>query len=216
MSVEVSISSGDEFAKIRARAADVVVIGRIIARILETQAQKSFLEQRLGDFVWPERYPNQEDPFVNIAAVVNWTQNGGQIQPRFFDRRPALMGTGGLVGSISGRAKGKLVEVGSALPYAANHQWGLASSQPVGMTAKKTIAKFIGEEPDGSGGWRKKKNPGPRQKEQRDKYWFKLAPVLGMTELTTDTVQRPFLGITPQNEDEMRESIEDYVVTGDE
>jgi len=216
MPTTVRVTSGDDFREVRSRAADVATIGRIVARILESQSQRAFIEQRLGEYAWPERYPNQEDPFVNVAALVNWTNAGGQVQSRFFDRRPALMATGNLVGSISATFKGDSVWVGSALPYAANHQWGLSSTQTVSMTAKKTIGKWIGEEPDGKGGWKKKKRMGSRQKEQREKYWFKLAPMLGKTELETQAVQRPFLGITEQNAQEIRESIEHYVKTGDE
>ena len=216
MPTTVTVQSGEDLRAVIARASDVATLGRIIGRILESQAQKSFVEQRLGEHVWPERYPYQEDPFVNVAALVNWTGAGGEISSRFFDRRPALMGSGALVGSISARTKGKATEVGSKLPYAASHQWGIATSQPVTSSAKATIARFIGEEPDGAGGWRKKKNPGARQKENREKYWSKLFPILSLAVLETQPLQRPFLGITPQNEDDMRADLEFYVSTGDE
>ena len=216
MPTTVTAKSGEDLRAIVARASDVAKLGEIIGRILESQAQRSFVEQRLGEFVWPERYPFQEDPFVNIASLVNWTNDGGEINSRFFDRRPALMATGGLAGSISARTKGKETEVGSKLPYAANPQWGIASTQTITPAAKGTIAKFIGEESDGSGGWRKKKNPGARQKENREKFWFKLFPILGLDELETQPVQRPFLGITPQNASDMQADLEFYVKTGDE
>ena len=218
MPTTVTAKSGEDLRAIVARASDVAKLGEIIGDILVAQAHKAFIEQRLGEHVWPERYPNQDDPFVNIASLVNWTNTGGQIQPRHFERRPALMSGGGvgLAGSISADVKGKTVEVGSALPYAASHQWGIASTQSISPAAKSTIAKYIGEESDGSGGWRKKKNPGSRQKENREKFWFKLFPLLSSDELETQPVQRPFLGITPQNASDMQADIEFYVTTGDE
>jgi len=215
MVTTVTARSGRDLQQIRARALNVEAIAKVVGRILESQSQRTFLEQRLGEHEWPERYPNQEDPFVNIAALVNWTNEGNQIQSRFFDRRPALMGTNALSGSISARYEANFVEVGSALGYASNHQWGLPSTQPITSQAKSTIAKFIGEESDGSGGWVKAKRMGPRQKEQREKYWFKLFPLLSMNELTTTPVARPFLGITPQNEADIAEDVEYYLATGD-
>lgn len=212
---EVQARSGNDLARIRARAADTQRLGTIVVRILESQAQRAFLDQRLGEHVWPERYPGTDDPFVNLAALVHWTNTGGEILSRFFDRRPALMGTGDLANSISGRVSNGFVEVGSALPYAGLHQWGGVSSQPVTSAAKDRIAKFIGEEPDGRGGWRRRKRLGPRQKAQRERYFFRLFPLLGMTELSTQVHERPFLGITPQNEREIADSIEEFVA-GDE
>lgn len=196
MVTTVVAKSGDDLERIRSRAQDGEAIGKIVAAILEAQSQRAFLEQRLGDQVWPERYPSQEDPFVNIAALVNWTNTGGRVLTRFFDRRPALMGSGDLMQSISSRVKDGVVEIGSALPYASTHQWGGFSTQPVTDTAKKTIRRFI--------------------KSERGKpYWFKLAPLTGkMDKLETEVNPRPFLGITPENEREMAEGIEYFVAEG--
>ena len=92
MAINVTISSLGEWDGFRKRLADTAVIGAIIARTLEAQAQRAFLDQKLGDIAWPERYPGMDDPFVNLAALVNWTSSGGTVLSRFFDRRPALMG----------------------------------------------------------------------------------------------------------------------------
>lgn len=214
MAITVTVSSGDELREIRARATDTKIIGRIVGRTLESVSQRAFRDQRLGEIQWPERYPNQEDPFVNIAALVNWTNEGGSISTRFFDRRPALVGTGDLRQSISSEVSGGSVAVGSALPYAGLHQSGGLSSQPVTQAAKEKIAQFIGEEPDGMGGWRTKKRMGARQKANREKYWFKLFPLLSSDEITTQVNARPFLGITPEAERDMAEGIEAWVAKG--
>ena len=212
MPTTVTVRSGEELTQLKARLGDLETIGNIIARVLESQSQKTFLEQKLGEFAWPERYPNQDDPFVNVAALVNWTSTGGTIRSRFFDRRPALMGVSnpGLMSSIQSRVKKGLVEVGSNLPYAPLHQWGGTSSQPITDTTKKTVGKFIGEEKV-DGEWRKKKTLGSKQKQNREKYFSKLFPLLGQDELETQVNQRPFLGITPENESDMAATIEAFV-----
>jgi len=212
--ITVTARSGEDLKQIRARAGNVNVLARIVAKLLEVAAQRAFLDQKLGDFMWPERYPNQEDPFVNIAALVNWTNENGTVISRFFDRRPALMGGGNLMQSIYGDAKGDLAEVGSKMPYAGLHQWGGRSTMPITPTAKKTIGAFIGEEPADNGGWRKKKRLGPRQKENREKYFFKLYWLLSRDRLDTEVNQRPFIGITPEAEAKMLEDIEHYVAKG--
>jgi len=217
MVTEITVKSGEDLRKLRARVADSKVIGGIVARVLESQSQRAFLEQKLGDFAWPERYPNMEDPFINIAALVNWTNEGGTIRPRFFDRRPALMGSGGaggLIGSISAEQRGDLVILGSDKEYAAMHQWGGTSSQPINETAKKTVGRFLGyEKKDGE--WKRKNKPTEKQKAQDEKYHFRLLFLLGQDQLETQVNQRPFLGITDENEAEMAETIEAWVAKGE-
>ena len=105
------------------------------------------------------------------------------------------------------------MEVGSRLPYAGIHQWGGESSQPITDAAKKKIGSYIGEEKR-DGKWVRKKRMGSRQEAQREKYWYKLFPLLSMEELSTSVNQRPFLGITEENENEMAELIELFVATG--
>jgi len=209
----VLASGADQFRKIKDRAVNSDAIGRIIARIVESQSQRAFIDQKLGEYSWPERYPNQDEPMVNLAALVNHTNDGGQILSRFFDRRPALMGTGALVNSLSATTGSGFLEVGSVLPYAATHQWGGPTVLPITDTAKKTIGRFLGMEKK-QDGWKTKKNMGAKQKENREKYWGKLMPLLGKSQLQTMVNQRPFIGITPENDEEIADSIEEYVATG--
>ncbi len=214
MVTTVRVSDEGGFREFRSRAEDVETLGRIVTRVVETQSQRSFLEQRLGEFKWPERYPSMEDPFVNVAAVVRWTAQGGEILPRFFDRRPALMGQGDLMQSISGRVRKGFVEVGSNLDYAATHQFGGTSSQPITSQAKTTIGRFIGYRKE-RGEWKPNPRAGKRQKANRDKFFFRLFPILGRDTLETQVNERPFVGITPDNDREIAESIEDWIAFGE-
>lgn len=210
----VRARSGDQVKEIEARARDSEAIGTLVARVLESSAQRAFLEQKLGDHSWPERYPGTAEPFVNKASLVRWLNDGGGILDRFFDRRPALMGTGALAGSISGRVRNGAVEVGSALPYAGLHQWGGTSSQPITESAKATIAQFLGWEKDGAGEWVPKARQGPRQKQNYERYGGQMLHLLWANELTTEVVQRPFLGITDEAEGEIADAIESFVAEG--
>lgn len=130
MAITVTVSSGEELARLRSRAGDFATIGSIVARTMESVSQRAFRDQALGDIKWPERYPNQDDPFVNVAALVNWTNEGGSILSRFFDRRPAIVGTGDLRNSMSATVSGSTVEHGSKLPYAGIHQYGERRRSP--------------------------------------------------------------------------------------
>lgn len=214
MATTVTVRSGEELAELKTRSQDARVIGGIVARTIESQAQRAFVDQRLGDIEWPERYPSMDDPFVNIAALVNWTSNGGGVLSRFFDRRPALMGEGTLAGSISGRVRGEFVEVGSTLPYAGTHLRGGTTSQPVTDSTKSTVGKWMGmEKKDGK--WRPKKNKGSNQQKNFDTYFLRIGWLLGASEIDTEVNARPFLGITPENEREMAEGIEEWVARGE-
>lgn len=214
MARTVRATSGADVREIETRARDANALGTLVVRHLESGAQRAFVEQRLGDRVWPRRYPSSPDPFVNKASLLDWLNDGGNILDRHFDRRPALMGSGVLAGSISGRVRGNVAEVGSAVPYAGLHQWGGTSTQPVTETAKSTIAKFIGWEKDSEGDWVPKARQGARQKENAEKYGSQLLHLLFASELATEVVQRPFLGITDEMERDIVESLETFVAEG--
>lgn len=66
------------------------------------ESQEAFKEQRLGDFRWPEKYPSQEEPFINVAGALEDFNDGRTApQPRQFRRRPALVGSGDMMNSLS-------------------------------------------------------------------------------------------------------------------
>lgn len=66
------------------------------------ESQEAFKEQRLGDFRWPEKYPTQEEPFINIAGALEDFNDGRSApQPRQFRRRPALVSSGDMLNSLS-------------------------------------------------------------------------------------------------------------------
>lgn len=201
---EVTIRSGEDLRRLRERVRDPKPVLKAIGALLESQAQKAFIDQRLGDFVWDERYPSQEDPFVNTAGVVSdFNESPGRRSPlsRRFERRPALMDTGALAGSFKSRrsvsVKGEdTVEVGTTLDYAAAHQWGLTTTQRISDEAKKGIRKWLNTE-------------------QGAPFKLKLWGLTSSDELETQAVQRPFLGITQESERDIAATVELFIAEGE-
>ena len=62
MVTEITVRSGEDLRELRARAGNAKVIGTIVARLLARQSDQAFADEALGDFAWPERYPNMDDP----------------------------------------------------------------------------------------------------------------------------------------------------------
>lgn len=186
---EIVLHAGEApevLARIRDALEDPEAILKQIGALVVAQAQRAFREEAFDGKRWPHRYPNQDDPVVNLAGVVA-DLNRGLDEPRThrFDRRPVGKDSGDLWQSISDKETAitldgtYVVEVGSTLPQASKFQFGGLHSQPVPESTKEKIGRFI-ETPRGS------------------PYWWKLKFVTGeeLTELETDIVPRPYLGIT--------------------
>lgn len=182
----------DPYAELIGRLENPEKILRQMGLLMESTAQEAFKFERLGDIEWPHRYPNQADPFVNVAGLVSDLNRGAKIKARRFDRRPVLFDTGKLAESPKSRVVGKdRVEVGSPFERAAVHQFGLVSQQKVTPEAKKKLSR-----------WLLTDQGRPFQK----KLAFLLRPAVRT--LDTQVVARPFLGITDQLEDDMVDVIE--------
>ncbi len=189
--IVLDASGVDPLVKLRGAVSNPRPILERIGAIGVAGSQQAFEDEKLGEWVWPERYPNQSEPFINIAgAVADFASGRSEPLPRRFDRRPVLRDTGELLGSLNWRVTGDdSVEWGSTKEYAAAHQFGLTTSQPMDEATRKRMATWLLTE-DG------------------DPYIKKLTPLLNMTELETDIVQRPFLGVTAQMEDDIQETVE--------
>lgn len=158
-----------------------------VGAVLSAQAQKAFLEQEFDGEEWPERYPSQEDPFINIAGALS-DFSGGSVAPRGrrFDRRPAAMDTKRLFLALDSDEAVRtpstfVVEVGPDVEYASRVQFGGRSSQPVTQEAKKKIGKWL-------------------SRKEGEPYFFKLFFLTGeITELETEVAPRPYLGLTEES-----------------
>jgi len=164
--------------------------------LLVRTSQQSFVDQRLGDKVWPHRYQYRDpEPFVNVAGVVADFRMGRTRPPnRRFERRPALSDTGRLRQSVSYRVfGGDSVEAGSAVPYAAKHQHGGKETQPIDVSTKERLWAWLKGQ----------------DKPMKQRLGFLLNK--NVTELETKVHKRPFVGVTDRDADEMTALTEEWV-----
>jgi phage gpG-like protein len=159
-------------------------------------SSRAFRDQRLGDKVWPERYPKQGPPKVNVAGVVSDLARGAEVKQRRFDARPAVFDTGALLRSLSFRTNGKdTTEIGSVLPYASIQNFGGLSRQAITPTVRTGLAKFL--------------------RSQRGKgYRERLGWLFSTNVLETKVHPRPFLGFTDELAKDLVEATEAYVAGG--
>lgn len=121
---------------------------RQIGMVLLRDAQRSFIDQRLGDIRWPRRYPKQGFPPVNVAGVVADFLAGRQTPPdRRFKDRPAGIDTRmtarSLTASKSFNIQGYKIEIKSNTPGAANMQHGGISKLPITDGVKQLLGKWL-------------------------------------------------------------------------
>jgi len=189
MARDVEIRAGDAMAylvRLKKTLEDPEPLRKMLGALVVAQAQRAFREEAFDGEKWLERYPNQQDPVVNLAGVVADLSRGLDTpKPHRFERRPVGKDEGDLWQSISDRqtsvrTPGRyVVEVGSVVEHASRYQFGGVHSQPVSEGTKARIATFI-ESPAGAPFWKK--------------LFFLTRD--DVTELDTDLIPRPYLGIT--------------------
>lgn len=141
-----------KFSILRKRLLNPSKILKSVGSIFTKQAQRAFIDQELGTDRWKPRYPNQAEPFINIAgALSDFSVGRTKPLPRRFDRVPAAVDTGILRRSISNDSsisiKGHhVLEVGVtgvAQEYASYQQFGGITSQDVTSQAQEGIADWM-------------------------------------------------------------------------
>ena len=181
---------------LRARLDNLEPLLEAIGALLVEQSDLAFAEQRLGEFVWAERYPSQDEPFINIAAALRDLDEAPRIFDRRFDRRPALVDTQQLVKSIQPQVTGEdTVVAGTTVEYAPTHQHGLDTLMLITETMRNNLAIVLSSTPEGS----------------RKEAIRKLRPVVKDKELITQVGPRPFLGTTDQLEQDVKRLTEDHI-----
>ena len=86
---EVTFRSAQEArVTIAGRARNMEPALKAIGAVLVSQGMRAFETESFGDEEWPERYPGQAEPFINIAGAVADLTAGGRIKARRFQRRP--------------------------------------------------------------------------------------------------------------------------------
>lgn len=152
-------------------------------------SQEAFAKEEWDGKRWESRYPNQDEPRLNIAGAVSDLLGGGSIKSSRRMRRPVLKDSGDLFRSIDWDViDGQTVEIGSDLPYATMHNFGSEKSQkesrlPITAGVIDGLREFLKDFP---------------------KFWPKLGFLAAKRnkasetpkELITSVVQRQFVGIT--------------------
>jgi len=146
---EVTVGIGpDGTVRLRRKIAGAQKLIKQIGAMIARDARQAFTDQRFGDHVWPEKYPNQtDDPFISIAGVVqDFSEGNTKPRSETFERRPALQRTATLSRTISHQLVGEDgVEIGTETPYASLHQSGGQSEQDVTDNIKHAIDAWLGK-----------------------------------------------------------------------
>lgn len=200
MTVIIVIDPGaaDPLVHLRGAIASKAALLKQIGLMMVSEAQASFGKQRLGSIEWPQRYPDQEAPFLNIAgAIADFAKGRKAPLARRFQPRPALSDTGEMQASISFRLSVDSVEVGSPLERFTVHQQGLPTAQEISEGTKDRIFDWL-ESPQGR------------------PYEDKLAPAAYADTFVwiTQTVARPMAGITEELQRDIPAAIEEHLASG--
>lgn len=171
------------------------------AMMVET-SQRSFVEQKLGEWEWPARYQGMSSPFINIAGTLqDFNQGRANPKPNRFQDRPALVDNGmrgGLWGSISYQVTGpKEVAAGSNKSHSGLHQQG-----------GQSVVRVTEEGYQRGRNWLFTKKGDP--KKGREGYVEKLWPALFQRSHRVNVAKRPHVGVTPQLAQDMIRATSEY------
>lgn len=214
-------------AKLGKAVADSRKLLKRLGEMMVSDAQKAFQDQAFGTIKWKPKYPNQSEPFISIAGVVQDFGVEGRTKPRSetLERLPALHRTADLRNSVAARAIGSdAVEIGSPLAYAGKHQKGGLSTQPWSEDGKERLADWLY-------GWKGKRVFVPHYAQEqkrgergRSKYeTIKTQPNIRFekklkfllkpqtTELSTMINARPFIGLTDERAQDAAKTIADFI-----
>jgi phage gpG-like protein len=165
-------------------------------------SQRSFVEQKLGEWEWPARYPGMTAPIINIAGTIqDFNQGRTTPKPNRFQDRPALVDhgmRGGIWGSISFQVTGpKEVAAGSNKPHAGIH-----------MKGGESVVRVSEQGYQRGRDWLFTKQGDP--KKGREGFVDKLWPALFQRTHRVAVAKRPFVGITPQLATDMIRATSEY------
>lgn len=151
------------------------------------ESQASFKAQRFGQKAWRERSK------VNVFGIIADFAQGRRKPPaRRFQTRPALRDTGRLANSIAFQVKGKIVEVGTNVPYASLHNFGgVSKSEKISGTVRKNLWA-----------WLKKQN-----NELKGRLGWLLNRKFKDQKLEQKVPKRQFVGVTLQTRKAIKKTI---------
>jgi len=183
--LRIEKGAGVELAR-RLRDAEEVLTS--IGAYLVSQTQKAFREQGRGGESWAGRMT------PNVPGIVRDMNAGKQPPKRRFSPRPALTDTGRLRQSVNYKLRGRTsVVVGAAVPYAETHQLGGISEVVLSSTGRSNLAQYLRDEP-----------------ELREA----LGWLFSVPRFMVKVRARPFLMVTPADEVEIQELVDEHLLGG--
>lgn len=185
----VKIDKGAKIERWEQALANPSVALRQIGALMVAESQEAFRNQRFGGQAWPERR------VPNVFGIIQDLYEGKKSIPkRRFEARPALRDTGRLAASIAWQLVGTdAVEVGSNLPYAADHQvGGKVQSKPLNEQVRAGLNAFL------------KTRTGKKWRPQLG--WLLNKKFAGKS-IEQTVPARPFVGITDQTIADVQEAV---------
>lgn len=180
---------------------DMLPILKAVGEAAVSRSQAAFEEQKFDGEEWPERYPNQVDPKINVAGALIDLNRGGGILPQRFDDRPAGIDSGEGWQSIAWQQTGRdSVEVGSPFDYMSRLNFGGEGDPiPIGPEAREGFLKLVRQNRDFGQhvGWMLAKR---KVGDKGEKVW-------AFDEYTANVAPRPFIGVSSDFEKDIAEIV---------
>lgn len=187
MDGRASFEQGAKLRRWEKRIENPEVALKQIGAMMVAESQDAFKAQKFGKTAWkPRAVPNV------YGLIADFAGGAKQPKPRRFESRPALRDTGRLASSINFRVSGKVVEVGSNLPYAGTmHAGGSTTSETITKAVQEAIHRWL-------------KNSGSRWKTRLG--WLLNKKFTG-AKLEGKVPARPFVGVTRQTIADVKEVV---------
>lgn len=183
----VTFEQGAKLKRINGKLVDPSKALKQIGVMMVAESQASFKAQKFGNRKWRERGK------INVFGIISDFAQGRRKPPaRRFETRPALRDTGRLANSIAFAVKGKVVEVGTVVPYASLHNFG-------GVSKSEKITPTIQQ---GIWSWLKKQN-----RELKSRLGWLLNKKFRNQQLETRVPKRQFVGVTMQTRKAIKKTI---------
>lgn len=212
--VQNEFDPGDMLRRFGAALDNPTDILNAIGGMLESRAKMAFQKQGRGPSKWAER------AVPNIPGIIADLKAGKRPPARRFDSRPAGVDTGRLLADISHQIIGKdVVQVGSMLPYAGTIQSGGEVDIPVTKAVKDALGKYLDSlDRTASKAEKTAFGVGPKSGDfkgmsaaqgkaglARKAMSYLLNPKV--TSITWNVTARPFVGVYPEDMDDIRRLI---------
>lgn len=183
----VTFEQGAKLRRVDKKLTDPSKALKQIGVTMVAESQASFKEQRFGRKAWRGRSP------VNVFGIISDFAQGRREPPaRRFETRPALRDTGRLANSIAFAVKGKVVEVGTTVPYASLHNFGgVSKSEKITLTVQQRIGKWLRKQSE----------------ELQQRLGWLLGDDARDQQLEMRVPKRQFVGITIKTRKEIRQTI---------